>query len=133
MEMVMVVQYYECNSHNCMVCFKVVKMIPFMLCIFYHNKKWWLRSMWATQVQSLSREDPLEKGMATYSSILGWRIPCTVKPSGLQSMGSHTVGHNLSTNQHQPSRGHANPVFTWALFSKLHFVTLEVGHNLIMI
>ena len=35
--------------------------------------------------------------------ILGWRILCTVKPGGLQSMGSHTVGHNLTTNHQQPS------------------------------
>ena len=43
--------------------------------------------MQETQVQSLGQEDPLEKGMATYFSILGWRIPWTEEPSGLQSMG----------------------------------------------
>ena len=42
-------------------------------------------------VRSLGWEDPLEKGMATHSSILGWRIPWTAKPGGLQSMGSQTV------------------------------------------
>ena len=41
-----------------------------------------------TRVQSLGREDPLEKGMATHSSILAWRIPRTEEPGGLQSMGS---------------------------------------------
>ena len=41
-----------------------------------------------TQVQSLGWEDPLEKGMATHSSILAWRIPWTEEPSGLQSKGS---------------------------------------------
>ena len=40
-----------------------------------------------TQVQSLGQEDPLEKGMATHSSILAWRIPWTEEPSGLQSIG----------------------------------------------
>ena len=40
-----------------------------------------------TRVQSLGREDPLEKRMATHSSILAWRIPWTVGPGGLQSMG----------------------------------------------
>ena len=40
-----------------------------------------------TQVQFLSREDPLEKEMATYSSILSWRIPWPEEPGGLQSMG----------------------------------------------
>ena len=39
------------------------------------------------QVQSLGWEDPLEKGMATHSSILAWRIPWTEEPGGLQSMG----------------------------------------------
>ena len=45
-----------------------------------------------TWVQSLGREDPLEKGMATHSSILGWRIPWTEEPGGLQSMGSQRAG-----------------------------------------
>ena len=40
-----------------------------------------------TQVQSLGQEDPLEKGMATHSSILAWETPQTEKPGGLQSMG----------------------------------------------
>ena len=40
-----------------------------------------------TRVQSLGREDPLEKGMATHASILAWRIPWTEEPGGLQSMG----------------------------------------------
>ena len=47
-----------------------------------------------TQVRSLGWEDPLEKGMATYSSVLAWRIPWTEEPSGLQSMGSQRVRHD---------------------------------------
>ena len=47
-----------------------------------------LHAMKETQVQSLSREDPLEKEMAPHSSILAWRIPWTEEPGGLQSMGS---------------------------------------------
>ena len=43
-----------------------------------------------TWVQSLGQEDPLEKGMATHSSILAWRIPWTEEPVGLQSMGSQS-------------------------------------------
>ena len=43
-----------------------------------------------TQVQSLGWEDPQEKGMAAHSSILGWRIPWTEEPDGLQSMGSQS-------------------------------------------
>ena len=49
--------------------------------------------MQETWVQSLGREDPLEKGLATYSSILAWRIPWTEEPGGLSSMGLQRVGH----------------------------------------
>ena len=49
--------------------------------------------MQETQVSSLGWEDLLEKGMATHSSILAWRIPWTEEPSGLQSMGSQRIGH----------------------------------------
>ena len=52
-----------------------------------------LPAMQEKRVQSLGWEDPLEKGMATYSSILGWRIPCTEEPGGLEFM-SQRVGHN---------------------------------------
>ena len=45
-------------------------------------------------VRSLSREDPLEKEMATHSSILAWRIPWREEPGRLQSMGSQRVGHD---------------------------------------
>ena len=57
-----------------------------------------LPAMQKTQVQSLGREDPLEKGMATHSSILAWRIPWTEEPGGLQSLGSKRVGHNWATD-----------------------------------
>ena len=53
-----------------------------------------LPTMRKTRVQSLGREDPLEKEMATHSSILAWRIPETEEPSGLPSMESHRVRHN---------------------------------------
>ena len=46
--------------------------------------------MQETWVQSLGPEDTLEKEMATHSSILAWRIPCTEEPGGLQSMGSQS-------------------------------------------
>ena len=55
-----------------------------------------LPAMQETQVQSLDREDPLEKGMATHSSILAWEIPWTEKPGGLQSMGSQKSRTQLS-------------------------------------
>ena len=47
-----------------------------------------------TWLQFLGQEDPLEKGMATHSSILAWRIPRTEEPDGLLSMGSERVRHN---------------------------------------
>ena len=50
-----------------------------------------LPAMQETQVQSLGREDPLEKRMATHSSIPVWRIPWTEEPDGLQFMGSQRV------------------------------------------
>ena len=52
-----------------------------------------------TWVQSLGQEDPLEKEMATHSSILAWAIPWTEELSGLWSMGSQRVRHNLETKQ----------------------------------
>ena len=57
-------------------------------------------AMQETQFQSLSWVDPLEKGMATHSSILAWRIPWTEKPVGLQSIRSQRVGYNWVTNTH---------------------------------
>jgi len=50
-------------------------------------------AVWETWVRSLSQKDPLEKGMATHSSILAWKIPWTEEPGGLQSMGSPRAGH----------------------------------------
>ena len=63
---------------------------------------WWLsckelpalQEMQETQVQSLGREDPLEKGMSTHSRDLAWRIPWTEEPGGLLSMGCQRVGHD---------------------------------------
>ena len=51
-------------------------------------------AMQETWTRSLGQDDPLEKGMATYSSILAWRIPWTEEPGKLQSMGLQIVGHN---------------------------------------
>ena len=53
-----------------------------------------LPAMQETPVRFLSQEDHLEKGWATYSSILAWEIPWTEKPGGLQSMGLKRVRHN---------------------------------------
>ena len=59
-----------------------------------------VKNLPATQemrAQSLGREDPLEKKMATYSSILAWRISWTEDPGRPQSLGSQRVGHNRAT------------------------------------
>ena len=48
-----------------------------------------MQEMW---VQSLGQEDPLEKEMATHSSVLAWEIPCTEEPGRLQSMGLQRLG-----------------------------------------
>ena len=64
-----------------------------------------MQEMW---VLSLGWEDPLEKKMATHSSILAWRIPGTEEPGGLQSMGLQRVRHDLATKQ-QRSREEGPP------------------------
>ena len=56
--------------------------------------------MQETWVRSPGQEDPLEKGMATHSSILAWRIPWTEEPGGLQSIGSQRIGHDRSDLAH---------------------------------
>ena len=53
-----------------------------------------LPAMWETWVQSLGREDPLEKEMTTHSSTLAWKIPWMEEPGRLQSMGLQRVGHD---------------------------------------
>ena len=53
-----------------------------------------LHAMQETQVQSLGQEDPLEKGMATHSSTLAWRIPWTEEPGELQFMGLQRFRHD---------------------------------------
>ena len=53
-----------------------------------------LPAMQETRVRSLGQEDPLEKEMATHSSILAWKIPWIEEPGRLQSMGSQRVGHD---------------------------------------
>ena len=67
-----------------------------------HGLLWWFSSkeppaMQETWIGSLGWEDPLEKEMATHSTILGWEIPWTEKPGGRQSTGLQRVGHDLVT------------------------------------
>ena len=71
-----------------------------MLSCAEFGRPWWLRglkrlpAMRETWVRSLGWEDPLEKEMATHSSILAWNIPWMEKPSGLQSMGLQRIRHD---------------------------------------
>ena len=67
-------------------------VIPWTSLVFQMVKN--LPTMWETWVQSLNWEDPLEKEVATHSSILAWRIPWAEKSGGVQSMGSQRVGHD---------------------------------------
>ena len=67
-----------------------------------------------TWVQSLGQEDPLEKGMATDSSILAWKIPWTEEPGRLQSMRSLRIGHDFTftfTFMHWRRKWQPTPVF----------------------
>ena len=60
-----------------------------------------LPAMQETQIRSLGQKDPLEKGMATHSSIRAWRSPWTEEPVGLQSIGLQRAGHDQVTNTHK--------------------------------
>ena len=57
----------------------------------------YLPAMWETWVQSLGREDTLEKEMASHSSTVVWKIPWMEEPGGLQFTGSQRVAHNWAT------------------------------------
>ena len=73
---------YIINSPLVILTFLVVQMVGS------------LPTKWKSQVRSLGWEDPLEKGMATHSSILDWRIPWTEEPGKSQPMGSQGVGYD---------------------------------------
>ena len=69
----------------------------FLIGLFAFLVAQWLKhlpAMWETWVRSQGQEDPLEKEMATHSSILAWRIPRMGEPGGLSSLGSHRVRHD---------------------------------------
>ena len=80
-------------------------------------------AMRETWVQSLGWEDPLEEGMAIYSSILAWRMPWTEEPGGLQSMGSQRVGQTerLSTQSLQAMSSPTLPIYSCCLFFQIKF------------
>ena len=74
--------------------------------IYIHRLPWWISGKEPTcnardPGSTLGQEDPLEKEMATHSSILAWEIPWTEEPGGLKSRGKVRIGHGLVTKQHQ--------------------------------
>ena len=78
-----------------------------------------------TQVQSLGQEDPLEKKMATDSSILAWEIPLTEEAGGLQFMGSLNVRHNWRLNNNCHLAAHY-PKTSPVAFLRLDFLLCKV-------
>ena len=99
--------YYSCITYGSV---KYIILYITSLLLIYLGLPWWLNDKeftcqcrrQETQVGSLGWEDPLEKEMATHSSILAWEIPWTEEPGGLQSVGSKKkVRHDLETKQQQ--------------------------------
>ena len=97
---------HEQEGTPCSDAYRLLKI--FVLCVFFCTLKiiYWasleaqmvknLPEMWEIQVWPLGREDPLEKGMATHSRILAWRIPWAEEPGRLQSMVSQNIGHDTN-------------------------------------
>ena len=83
-----------------------------------------LPAMQENWVQSLGWEDPLEKGKATHSSILTWRIPWTEEPGGLESMGPQRIGHNRASNH---ARAHTHT------HTHTHGCPIQLCHQMIFI
>ena len=84
------------------------------------------QEMW---VPSLAREDPLEKEMATYSSIHAWKIPWAEEPGGLHSMGSQSVRHNWATEHTQGNFNLRYLIFQFIyfIFSLLDRIVLKLS------
>ena len=88
-----------------------------------------LPAMQGTQVWSLGRQDPLEEGMTTHSSILGWEIPWTEEPGRLQSMESQRVGHDWSDLAAAVKRGkHCSENFGFSVYALQSLLSLYVSH-----
>ena len=77
-------------------------------------------------VQPPNWEDPLEKEMATHSSVLAWETPWTEEPGGLQSTGSHTVRHDHATKVSPPYKLPSQKLK--ASFSLFHSILYRVGY-----
>ena len=79
--------FLACHNMHLLICLITAKWASLVAQMVKN-----LPAIQETQVQTLDQEDPLEKGMATHSSILAWRSPWTEEPGGLQPMGLQTVG-----------------------------------------
>ena len=99
--------YSEQSLDKCLLRpFPAIKL--YYICVYTWASQvalWWrpcllMQEMQETWVGSLGREDPLEEGMATHSSVLAWRIPWTEESGRLQSIGSHRVRHTWSDLAH---------------------------------
>ena len=89
---------YVCSQLILLFAFKLLTLQEFILASLLAQMVKHLPAMQETWIQSLDREDPLEKDMATYSSTLAWRIPWLEEPGRLQSMGLQRVGHDWATS-----------------------------------
>ena len=92
-----------------------------------------LPAMQETWVQSLGWEDPLEKEMATHSSILAWRIPWTEEPGRLQSMGLQRVGHDWVTSLHFTSLHFCGWTFDLLICTEKDVYSAGFGWNVLYI
>ena len=101
----------ESKRENLLSCSSGTYLVTKLLLIFLLSPRWnegfpggsVMKNLPAKQemgVQSLGGEDPLEKEMATHSSVLAWRIPWTEEPGRLQSRGLQRVWHDLATKPH---------------------------------
>ena len=102
----------------------------YLICTLVAQRVKRLPAMQETRVQSLDWEDPLEKEMATHSSILVWRTPWAEEPGGLQSMGSQRVRHDWATSQSMYHnllsalpKEQTNQSKLWSLMRKLNSVS----------
>ena len=85
--------------------------------------------MQETWVQSLSREDSLEKGMSPYPCISAWIIPRTEEPGGLQPMGSQRAGHDQMTNTYFLSLSVNNGKFNAIVYRRVKGKCLKIFRN----
>ena len=102
--------------------------VPFKACLVAQMAKN-LSAMPETHVWSLGWEDPLEKEMATHSSILSWNIPWTEEPDRLESMGSQRVRHNSATKQQKHQQAFFIYIFSACVKAEKKMLKIIELHN----